>query len=474
MTAIPNWDTVGGADNWDTVGGADNWGTVGPSDSDAELALAAAAGDKRAFADIYDRYSNRLYDFCVGMLADRDGAADCVQEVFCIAATRLSQLRDPRSLRPWLYSIARNEALRRIRDRRREEPSDDLPDEVSDDPGPDMLAARTELADLIADAAGGLSDRDRSVLELAFRHGLDGPDLAEALGVTAANANTIVHRLRATIERSLGALLLSRRVRNGGGCPELSAILDGWDGHFNVLMRKRISRHMESCATCDEERRRLVSPVALLGAAPVFVPAPAWLRDRTLSQVELTCAASPTPGATTRRDSADAGRNTSSSLVPIAAFVSTLLAALALTFVWLNMQTTTIPSPIQVGETAPPPVAPLAPASPPPPAPTAEPIPPAEPPTRHAPPVEQPSAGPSPAAAPTVTEPTSAPPPPAPPAPPVPPVPPPPAWPDVSQWPQWQQWPEVDPGGPDPDPGTQFTGPSGIAGIPLPDSSVPG
>src|SRR5258707_7235222 len=200
MTAVPSWDIVG--------------------PTDAELARSAAAGDRGAFAGIYDRYADRLHDFCIGMLRDRDGAADCVQDAFCIAATRLPQLREPDKLRPWLYAIARNEALRRLRERRRETPTDELPDDMSHEPGPDTLAARTELADLIAQAAGGLSDRDRSVLEVAYRHGLDGPDLAEALGVSRTNANTVVHRLRETIERSLGALLVSRHARNTpDGCP---------------------------------------------------------------------------------------------------------------------------------------------------------------------------------------------------------------------------------------------------------------
>ena len=71
MTAVPDWD-------------------IGrPMGTDAELVRASAAGDRSAFAGIYDRYANRLQDFCVGMLRDRDGAADCVQDVFCIAATRL-------------------------------------------------------------------------------------------------------------------------------------------------------------------------------------------------------------------------------------------------------------------------------------------------------------------------------------------------------------------------------------------------
>jgi hypothetical protein len=73
MTAIPSWDVV----------------------SDAELAGAAAAGDRAAFAGIYDRYADRLHDFCIGMVRDRDAAADCVQDVFCTAATTLAQGQVP-------------------------------------------------------------------------------------------------------------------------------------------------------------------------------------------------------------------------------------------------------------------------------------------------------------------------------------------------------------------------------------------
>jgi len=269
MTALPDWHIA----------------------SDGELADAAAAGDRVAFAAIYDRYADRLHDFCIGMVRDRDAAADCVQEVFCTVADRLSQLNDADKLRPWLYAIARNEALRHIRQRGRERAFDQVPETVSGEPGPDILAARTELADLIAEAAGGLSDRDRSVLELSYRHGLDGPEVAEALGVSHASAKKMTQRLRETIERSLGALLVSRRVQNNTfGCAELAEILDGWDGKFSVLWRKRIARHIEACRTCDQERRRLVNPVALLGAAPVFIPAPDWLRDRTLSRIQLTAA----------------------------------------------------------------------------------------------------------------------------------------------------------------------------------------
>src|SRR6201995_2321874 len=257
-----------------------DWDVAG----DADLAGAAAAGDRAAFAGIYDRYADRLYDFCVGMVGDRD-AADCVQEAFISAAVDLPKLRDPDKLRPWLYSIARHQALRALRAGRREMTSDELPEEASEDAGPDVLAARNELAALVAQAEGGLSDRDRDVLNLAYRHGLTGAELAQALGVSNESAKKMMQRLRDTVEKSLGAVLVVRQVKSGhNNCPELAAIVAGWDGQFTILLRKRISRHIESCPDCDEERGRLVHARALLGASAVLIPAPAWLRDQTLTQ----------------------------------------------------------------------------------------------------------------------------------------------------------------------------------------------
>jgi RNA polymerase sigma factor (sigma-70 family) len=356
-----------------------DWDIAGPTD--AELARAAAAGDRGAFAGIYDRYADRLHDFCIGMVRDRDAAADCVQDVFCTAATNLSQLREPDKLRPWLYAIARNQALRYIRSRRREEASDELPDAASGDPSPETLAARGELADLIAEAAGGLSDRDRLVLELAYRHGLDGPELAEALGVSRVGARSVVQRLRETIERSLGALLVARGAqRNPNRCPDLAAILAGWDGKFSVLMRKRIARHIESCAICDQERRRLVNPVALLGTVPVFIPAPGWLRDETLNQIHLlagdaTTSASKTadPDAGSSQPRLGAAPVDQVPQVPVngvdethsrrvrhlmvlgALFVATLIASLGLAIAWQQQHSTRM-APADVSGTAPKPI----------------------------------------------------------------------------------------------------------------------
>jgi RNA polymerase sigma factor (sigma-70 family) len=234
-----------------------NWDLAG----DAELVGAASAGDRAAFAGIYDRYADRLYDFCLGVVGDRDAAADCVQEAFCVAAANLPTLREPAKLRPWLYSIARHQALRTLRLRRRETATDGLPDLPSNDVGPDVLVTRNELAVLVAQAEGGISDRDREVLSLAYRHDLKGPELAQALGVSGEAAKKMVQRLRVTLQGCLGVLLIARQADAGHHrCPELVTLLSGWNRQLTILWRKRISRHIDSCAGCDERRRRLVGP----------------------------------------------------------------------------------------------------------------------------------------------------------------------------------------------------------------------
>ncbi|MGD1171908.1 RNA polymerase sigma factor [Mycobacterium seoulense] len=235
-----------------------------PIVSDADLARAAAAGDRAALAAIYNRYAAPLHAYCVGMLRDRHAASDCVQEVFCTATTELPKLRDADKLRPWLYAIARRSALRALSERRREAASDELPDNAATGPGPFTLTAQNELRQLITQAAGGLSERDRHVLELAYRRGMTAAELAQTLGISYDSTKKLLQRLRDTIERSLGALLVARRAPRNG-CPRLAADLSGWDEQFTVLMRKRIARHIESCSTCDEYRRSALNAVAMLG-----------------------------------------------------------------------------------------------------------------------------------------------------------------------------------------------------------------
>ncbi|HEY0448310.1 sigma-70 family RNA polymerase sigma factor [Actinophytocola sp.] len=251
--------------------------------TDAELVAGVLAGDREAFAAVYDRYADRLHDFCWSVLRDRDEAADAVQDTFVLLAQRLAQLTDPDRLRPWLYAVARSVALRKVRARQRVV-LDEVGDMADTDPGPDRAAEQGALRELVWSAAAGLSERDRALLDLHVRQGLDGAELGEAMGVSAGHAYVLLTRLRDQVERSLGALLIARQGR--ADCAGLDALLSDWDGRYSPLMRKRVARHVDLCDVCSSRRRIMVSPFALLAAVPLL-PAPVWLRDRVMDEVDL-------------------------------------------------------------------------------------------------------------------------------------------------------------------------------------------
>jgi len=239
---------------------------------DRDLVAAIVAGDPAGLAAAYDRYASALYTYCRSMLRDPEDAADALQDTFVVAAQKLDGLRDPDRLRPWLYAVARNECLRRLRGRQGMVELDQAA-EVSDD-AVDVEAGLREadVRGLIWAAIQGLNPSEREVFELNVRHELEGTDLAAALGVSANHAHALLSRARGQLEKSLGALLVARTGR--AECAELAAILDGWDGELTALLRKRINRHIEQCEICGERKRHELRPEMLLGAMPLLLLPP--------------------------------------------------------------------------------------------------------------------------------------------------------------------------------------------------------
>ena len=95
---------------------------------DREVVAAIAAGDPAGIAVAYDRYAADLYGYCRWMLPQPTDAAEAVQETFVVATT-LGDLPAAPKLRPWLYAVARNECLRRLRT------TPAVPGEQADAPG---------------------------------------------------------------------------------------------------------------------------------------------------------------------------------------------------------------------------------------------------------------------------------------------------------------------------------------------------
>ena len=254
--------------------------------SDGELARAAQAGGDgapSAMAAIYDRFSQPLYGFSASVLRNPTEAADAVQDVFIVAMRRIATLQDPEKLRSWLFSIARYDAMARVRKRARLDDGE-VPDMASSDRSPEQLVAADEVASVVWEATLGLNERDRAIIELNVRHGLEGAELAEALSMTPSTSYVVLSRAKDQMARAVGALLLARGNRKA--CDELAALLIGWDGRFSPLIRKRISRHADDCDDCSRRSVAVARALSALAAVPILSP-PAALRAQVLGRLAL-------------------------------------------------------------------------------------------------------------------------------------------------------------------------------------------
>ena len=233
---------------------------------DSEVVASIVAGDALGLAAAYDRYADPLYQYCRTLLSDPADAADAVQDTFVIAASRLGGLRDPSSLRPWLYAVARNEGLRILRSKKGTTALGEAPGMTDDSGDVAANAERADLRALLEDAVAGLNPAEREVIELQLRQGLEVAEVASVLGVSRNHAHALLSRAREQLETCLAVLLVGRAGRDE--CPELGALLAGWDGRLTVLLRKRVHRHIERCPTCGARRAHELRPTMLLDLSP--------------------------------------------------------------------------------------------------------------------------------------------------------------------------------------------------------------
>ncbi|MEU7856484.1 sigma-70 family RNA polymerase sigma factor [Nonomuraea sp. NPDC049141] len=224
-------------------------------------------------AKLYDAYAERLHDYACSLTGERDAAADSVHDALVTAHGCVSRLKEPGRLRAWLYALTRFQAAARLAHRSGSARSDSVPLPVFDEP------EDPELAELVHDALGELRMSEREVLELSLRHGLTPAEVGAVLGLTSRQAATRLGRARDHLENGAAAVILARTGR--AHCPDLSALLDSWEGPLTPLLRRRLSGHISGCEVCTEGRHRQVAAARLLDLVPVAFP-PISLRRRVV------------------------------------------------------------------------------------------------------------------------------------------------------------------------------------------------
>jgi RNA polymerase sigma factor (sigma-70 family) len=184
---------------------------MGGVEPDESVAARAARGDSAAFEKLVLRYQAGLINFAFRMLGDRDEAADAAQQTLVQVYLNLPRARLDLAFKPWLYRIARNQCLDRLRQRRareggerRLEPGDSPPADPPDpDPLPDELLERRDLQRLLAEAIAALPERYRTVVALRYATDLTFAEVGQALGIPENTAKTFFQRAKALLRDDL-------------------------------------------------------------------------------------------------------------------------------------------------------------------------------------------------------------------------------------------------------------------------------
>jgi len=189
---------------------------------DRELVERAQQGDGAAFAMLVERHQRQLYRLALRMTGSEADAQEVLQEAFLNAYQKLPLFRGEAQFSSWLYRIAANSALMRLRRKRR------APDTLAEQPlelaGPrfsaegylepasssdwsqraDEKMMSGELGEAINKAVADLPDDYRTVFLLKDVDGLSNEDIANALDLTVPAVKSRLHRARLALREKLG------------------------------------------------------------------------------------------------------------------------------------------------------------------------------------------------------------------------------------------------------------------------------
>ncbi len=181
---------------------------------DDQLIMRVAAGDRRAFETLYDRYAATVFGVTMKMLGDRELAEDAVQEIFWRVWKRAASFDRSRAFAPWLFGIAHNYCIDELR-RRRVRPQQVFEDDEHPILGaiPDELdvgeaAVLTDQRRIVLEALDQLPEEQRQALLLAYFGGLTQQEIAQKLGNPLGTVKT---RMRLGLQK-LRALLQGQRL----------------------------------------------------------------------------------------------------------------------------------------------------------------------------------------------------------------------------------------------------------------------
>lgn len=173
--------------------------------SDELLLSAIAGGDEKAFDAFFARYYAKMKYFVKGLCHDEYAAENIVQDIFMNLWVRRGELEGIRSLDSYLFTSARNSALRALRERLRQQPEENIPEAEANTTEEDVYLR--ELEAMIDRRVARMPAQRRRVFLMSRRDGKTNADIARELGISIRTVETHISAALADL-RDLKCFLL--------------------------------------------------------------------------------------------------------------------------------------------------------------------------------------------------------------------------------------------------------------------------
>ena len=169
-------------------------------------------GDEKAYQHVFDAFGSRVYNTALGFLGQREEAEDVTQEVFVQVFESITSFRGDSSLSTWIYRIAVNKSLEKIRRERKKSKwalagffSGKVKENeiVPDFEHPGIVLEKQEVANELYNAISQLPDNQRSAFTLHKLEQMSYAEISDVLGVSLSAVESLMHRARQNLKKTL-------------------------------------------------------------------------------------------------------------------------------------------------------------------------------------------------------------------------------------------------------------------------------
>jgi len=204
--------------------------TAGVETSDAEAVERTLAGARDTYRVLVERHSRNVFRMAYRMTGNRQDAEEVVQEAFLRGYQKLRQFQGQANFGTWVYRIAANYAIDRLRTKHAEQSRRQVASGPQEDgleidplmsakdlaPSPERLAASAQLAEKMKEALDALSPAERTAIVMRHWEGCAIEEIAAVLkSNTNATKNTVfraVAKLRKALEPYAGGMGAARAM----------------------------------------------------------------------------------------------------------------------------------------------------------------------------------------------------------------------------------------------------------------------